>query len=409
MIVRFGPLTPPLVPIAADLQEQKVCDYQTHPYNRLTKLAVAYDETKDFDLTKLFSGGIDPVNLPQTLVNGKCTNLYPHQRVRVNTAFEIVEAAGYQTAWADKHPSYDLVRGPSGKGLSVGYFPEIASIPTQVNATIAYDQLHVNAFLDWIEGKTPTNSEVQDPLKGTPSLFGGNFQAVSVAQKIGGPNLVDGGYLAGSLDFSPLVLTAIDFVDSSLGQVVSSLKDKKILDETLIIIASKHGQAPIDPTLYNTVDPSLIGPATGVKVDFITTDDIALIFLTNHADTDAAVDALNRQRNTLKIADIISGPRLTYLGYGDPLTDSAVPDIIVRPELGTIYTKSKVKIAEHGGLSDDDRKVACFVSSPGLEKKKYPHRVSTKQVAPTILKALGLDPNALKGVVDEDTNLLDGF
>jgi hypothetical protein len=53
--------------------------------------------------------------------------------------------------------------------------------------------------------------------------------------------------------------------------------------------------------------------------------------------------------------------------------------------------------------------VACFVSSPGLVKTVYPHQVSTAQVAPTILKALGLDPNSLEGVVAEGTNLLDGF
>lgn len=342
------------------------------------------------------------MNLPQTLLNGKCTNLYPHQRLRVNTVWEIVEAAGHQTAYADKHPAYDLVRGPTGKGLSVAYFPEIAAVAVQVDPTIAYDQLHVNAFLDWIEGKTPENSQIQNALTGTPALFGGNFQAVSVAQKING-------YVPGTLAFTPELLKAIDFVDNSIGQVVSSLKDKKILDDTLIIVASKHGQAPIDPKRYGKIDSALIAPATGVNVSWVTADDIALIFLKDHKDTEAAVNALNRQRDTLKIADIISGERLTYLGYGDPLKDPAVPDIIIRPELGIIYTTSTAKIAEHGGLSDDDRKVACFVSNPGLKKTKFPHRVSTRQVAPTILKSLGLDPHSLQGAVAEGTHLLDGF
>ncbi len=56
-----------------------------------------------------------------------------------------------------------------------------------------------------------------------------------------------------------------------------------------------------------------------VQVDssFVTTDDVALIFLKDIRDTDTAVDNLNRKRNELKIADIISGDRLTYLGYGE--------------------------------------------------------------------------------------------
>ena len=215
--------------------------------------------------------------------------------------------------------------------------------------------------------------------------------------------------MPGTLDITPEVLVAMDFVDTSLGQVVSALKTKGLYDDTLIIVASKHGQAPIDPKLYGKVDPALLNPAIVVPVDFITTDDIGLVFLKNHADTDAAVDNLNGKRNELKIDDIISGERLTYLGYGDPLTDPTVPDIIIRPEMGIIYTTSTAKIAEHGGLSVDDRKVACFFSNPSLKKTKYDHKVSTAQVAPTILKALGLDPNALQGVKIEGTKVLDGW
>jgi arylsulfatase A-like enzyme len=50
----------------------------------------------------------------------------------------------------------------------------------------------------------------------------------------------------------------MDFVDTSLGQVVSALKTKGIYDGTLIIVASKHGQALIDPKLYGKVDPALL-------------------------------------------------------------------------------------------------------------------------------------------------------
>ncbi|KAF8858205.1 type I phosphodiesterase/nucleotide pyrophosphatase [Acephala macrosclerotiorum] len=364
---------------------------------------VTYDETKDYDWTKLWSGGIDPANLPQSMIGGKCTWTYPHQRIRVNTIYEIVEASGKQTAYADKHPSYDMVRGPSGKGLSVGYFPEIQSFDTtNVTQIIGYDQMHVDAFLAWINGTTPVNSEVQDKLTGIPTLFGGNFQAVSVAEK-------SYGYVAGSLDFTPELLRALDFVDTSLGKVVTALKAKGIYDDTLIIVASKHGQAPIDPTKYGKVDPSLLAPAMKVPVSFITTDDIGLVYLADARDTDTAVDNLNGQRDTLRISDIISGDRLIYEGYGDPTKDPAVPNIIIKPDLGIIYTTSTAKIAEHGGISDDDRKVACFASASNLQKTVYDHQVHTKEFAPAILKALGLDPMALQGVVAEGGKVIDGF
>ena len=133
-------------------------------------------EDLDYDSTKLYSGGINPLNLPKKIVDGKCVPSYPHSRVRVNTVFEVVHSKGQQTAYTDKHPAYDLVRGPSGAGLTTGYFPEIASIPgNNVPATIAYDNLHVNAFLNWLDGATPANSEGK--LSAIPALFGGNFQA----------------------------------------------------------------------------------------------------------------------------------------------------------------------------------------------------------------------------------------
>ncbi len=87
-----------------------------------------------------------------------------------------------------------------------------------------------------------------------------------------------------------------------------------------------------------------------------------------------------------------------------------MPDIIVQPDVGIIYTTSKKKVEEHGGLSADDRNVACFVSSPQITKaQKFTQRVFTKQIAPLILEALGIDGSELEGVRAEGTNILPGF
>jgi hypothetical protein len=133
------------------------------------------------------------------------------------------------------------------------------------------------------------------------------------------------------------------------------------------------------------------------------------VFLNYSSDTAAVVADLMAKKKALHINETISGAALIAQGFGDPTRDPAVPDIIIRPNLGTCYYGGNAKTAEHGGLSDDDRKVACFVSNPSLKKTVYSSQVSTKQVAPTILKALGLDPSSLKGVVAEGTELLPGF
>jgi hypothetical protein len=164
---------------AADAKEipaPKVCGASSLANQSLMPFTVLYDESIDYNSTELFSGGINPANLPQAIINGQCTNIYPHMRTRVNTAFEVVVGAGYKTAYTDKHPAYDLMRGPSGKGLSEGYFPEIAAVGPTVEDNIVYDQYHVNAWLDWIEGKDIAKAE--GSLGGNvPTLFGGNFQA----------------------------------------------------------------------------------------------------------------------------------------------------------------------------------------------------------------------------------------
>ena len=221
-----------------------------------------YAENLDYNSSFLFSGGIDPANVPMAKVNGKCQLIYPHNRLQVNTVFEVVKAAGMDTAYVDKHPAYEMFNGPSGKGLSVGYFPEIAAVNNTVDATITYDELHVQAWLDLIDGKVPVNATGNLTHASMPSLMGGNFQCVSVAQKTKGYNK--------DLSFSPAILKALDYVDNSLGRIAKKLEAKGYLNETLIVVASKHGQAPINPALWNEVDPDTLTNATGVPTAWIT-------------------------------------------------------------------------------------------------------------------------------------------
>ncbi|PYU64606.1 MAG: hypothetical protein DMG56_05880 [Acidobacteria bacterium] len=58
---------------------------------------------------------IDPTALPRHInAQGQCVPLYPHDAIKSNTIFEVVKAQGGHTAWADKHPAYDLVNGHAG-------------------------------------------------------------------------------------------------------------------------------------------------------------------------------------------------------------------------------------------------------------------------------------------------------
>src|SRR5260370_4237877 len=75
------------------------------------------------------SGGVDPAKMPRRLVNGVCAPGLPHDMMRLNTVFEVVRSVGGRTAYSEKRPSYDLLHGPSGRGVQDLYTPEIACFP----------------------------------------------------------------------------------------------------------------------------------------------------------------------------------------------------------------------------------------------------------------------------------------
>ena len=86
--------------------------------------------------------------------------------------------------------------------------------------------------------------------------------------------------------------------------------------------------------------------------------------------------------------------------------DPRTPDIIVTPNVGVTYSGSHAKQAEHGGFAHDDTNVILLLSSSGFEPRTVSAAVGTAQVAPTILKALGIDPRALDAVRAEGTGVL---
>jgi hypothetical protein len=375
---------------------------------------VVYDETIDKDLTRLDAGGgIDPNALPRDPANN-CAPVFPHQFLRVNTIFEVIKSSGLgRTAWSDKHPSYELLNGPSGKGLDDLFAPEInnssQNITGSISATEAYDDIKVQAILNEIDGKDSTGTKAVP----VPVIFGMNFQAVSVGQK-----LPEGGYVDAEGTPTANLAGAIAHTDASLGKMVAELRKEGLFDRTLIIITAKHGQSPIDRDRLRTLtaaNSGSFGPITtrpseilAADAAHVTQDDIALVWLTNSSTTSADVALLQANANGAAIQTIFAGGSIISM-FGNPLTDTRVPDIAVQPEPGVIYTSSTGKIAEHGGFAPDDVHVGLLVSMPSLEGERVGAPVTTRQVAPTILKVLGLNPQLLKAVQLEQTKVLPGI
>jgi Type I phosphodiesterase / nucleotide pyrophosphatase len=394
---------------------------------------------------------IDPTALPNHLdENGNCVRLFPHQALKTNTIFEVVKANGGHTAWADKHPAYDLVNGPSGKGVDDLYTPEITNVggldnTVSVVCTVNNDALKVQGILNEIKGLKHDGT----PGPGTPAVFGMNFQAVSVGQKLENDNsdgscVADtlftgqtGGYKDGAGTPTDVLAYGLDKTDAALGSMIAALKAQHIYDSTLFIVSAKHGQSPINPAKVNkpghfadlvavlpdaATNPAAIAiananacnPPAQQACGFVQDDDIALIWLADQSQTDAVAAYLNANAihptscptcPGLFIDEVLAGNEMT-LKFNDPRTDNATPDIIVQPIYGTTYTGSTKKNAEHGGMSFGDTNVGLIVSNPELHARTVKTPVATSQVAPSILKALGIDPSELHSVRKEGTTVL---
>ena len=441
------------------------------PYAEPSGTTTEYDEGIDLNQTRLNGGApagvdggiqsIDPKRLVRDPAKG-CAPVYPWNFVRTNTIFGVVHAAGGYTAWSDKHPSYSAVAGP-GNGTNVDdyYAPEINSIPvslpgvkaglvscsplpdqTAVSASDTwtnsfqniqcYDTLKVNAIVNEINGKTH-NGSASAPV---PAIFGMNFQTVSVGQKLIEKTLtptVYGGYLDAQGTPTPSLVSAIEYVDLSIGNMIAALKSNGVFDSTLIVITAKHGQSPIDSSRYLGIsnspnDPITTSPATiAANAGCLpysesplnptglgpTEDDVSLVWLNGSCTAQSVVDMLETQspstNNIAGIGEIFWGAGITQLYNAPglpPNGDPRTPDILVTPHIGVTYSGSSKKLAEHGGFSHDDTNVMMLVSNPSIRGNTVTIPVTTMQVAPTILKALGLNPGALQSVQQEGTETL---
>jgi hypothetical protein len=63
-------------------------------------------------------------------------------------------------------------------------------------------------------------------------------------------------------------------------------------------------------------------------------------------------------------------------------------------------------IEDHGGFAHDDTNVVMLVTNPHFKASTVSATTTTTQVAPTIVKALGLNPTALDAVREEGTAVL---
>jgi Type I phosphodiesterase / nucleotide pyrophosphatase len=408
--------------------------------------------------------GLNPATYP---VDPKtCQPIQPWDFVGVNTIFQVIHNAGLRTAYAEKHAIYTSFNGPGSNGMSIDDFfgPEIDSQAVEPNgtpypvdgawtadnvATQQYDGYKVQAVINWINGYDHSG---KGPRVGTPAIYGMNFQTVSTAEKlkhspgtvigqdaqgnlIEGPSL-PGGYMTvnGQQVPGPLLQIALDYVNASLQKMADTIQADHEANSTAIILTAKHGQSPLNNNQLQRIDdgPIISGvnsawaalhPSNQTLVVQEADDDgllwwlsdrsqAATEFVKNYLWTHSA-PAVNYAGQTITVQH--SGLKSIFAGqesarfFGVPNSDPHHPDVFGIAQVGTIYTTGS-KIAEHGGDNAGDRDVPLVVYAPSAVRPGTSDRwVETTQVAPTVLRLLGLDPDALQAVRREGTQVLPGL
>jgi hypothetical protein len=393
-----------------------------------------------------------------------CANIMPWDYLRDNSIFQVIHDAGLRTAWSDKHAVYLSFNGPGSNGKSIDdYFgPEIDSQAVEPNgvpypqdddwahieaATKQYDGYKVQAILNEIHGLDHSGGT----HVGTPAIFGMNFQALSVAQKIRmtpatliGPDAngnyttstaQPGGYqrVNGQLVPGPVLSSALDYVDAQLGRMVSQVHKDGLTGSTTIIVTAKHGQSPQDSSQLITVkDGPIISainaawaqthPNNSSLIVAGTDDDLWQSYLSDNSQ--AACDFVkgylwnhtaqgydvNQNPVTVQhsgLAQIWAGADAARF-FGVPIDDGRYPDVFGKVQEGIVYS-GPTKLAEHGGMNVGDRHVLMVVSGPGIRAHAVSDPVETTQVAPTILDLLGVNPSRLTAVRAEGTQVLPGL
>jgi hypothetical protein len=119
------------------------------------------------------------------------------------------------------------------------------------------------------------------------------------------------------------------------------------------------------------------------------------MYLKNPADAATAKSNLLRN-SSLGISYVLAGDEVQAAGFGSPYLDPRVPDLIIGVEVGALWNDG-FEFEDHGGFLPQDLHVPLIAYNPTITMRNVSEEVSTRQVASTMLQALGLPVSQLNG------------
>jgi hypothetical protein len=274
---------------------------------------------------------------------------------RACTLFQSAKAAGLTTAFISKYPAYDVLDGPSNCSVYGGIGVDNLQTPTFANfqgTPQAYDQMNFDAV------RAEINSGAN-----RPNIFGLYAVAPNSIMKQSG---ID----------STQVAQIIQFEDSQIAQTVALLKQVGIYNQTEIAIVNDHGNTALTEAIPDHGPGSIDQFLNDHNIPTVqtTTDRVALVYLQNPSQAQAAINLLSTPKNMTQFGIQAITPA-SGLGAYMVTPRDRTPDFIVWPTDGSNGTQAVVydtpplgKLAEHGGRGAADQNIVIIMEGPGVQQ-----------------------------------------
>jgi len=213
-------------------------------------------------------------------------------------------------------------------------------------------------------------------------------------------------------------VTAVAYADTCVGQILKTLDDSGMRDQTVVLVVSDHGFNSIPKTIHPnvllkekgllTVEGNRIAAATaqtfaegGISMLFLTRPD------TIQEDRKRVIEFFTGQEG---IADILTPEQYAELGMPTPEESPQMGDLVLVAKDGygfsnqftgtELVTLSEVNVGTHGFLSTNPRMNATFVAAgPRIRTAHQIDLIQNLQVAPTIAELLGVPFPSAQGTV----------
>lgn len=214
---------------------------------------------------------------------------------------------------------------------------------------------------------------------------------------------------------SPAGYSAVAYADSCVGDILRTIDEAGIADDTAILVTSDHGFIPIPKTLRPNVllrDAKLLTVA-GKNIEtaramIVPEGGTALVYLTvpdsRDADREKVMDLFRKQEG---IKQILLPDDFAEYGLPTPDEYRQAPDLVLAAEDGYGFSGDAngeyVTVAEgtpgtHGYLSTNPRMNATFVAAgAGIRSDIVLDVFPNTAVAPTIARLLGIDLPSAEG------------